>query len=103
MRIVFCIWPTSAHQNPVVALAWSLKAAGHEAVVASSPPIAANVAAAGLTAVLDAPRDIATGGPDVPEHEVPFTVVVLVAAPEGLRGHLTRWLIGRGRRLHWEP
>jgi hypothetical protein len=33
MHIVFCIWPASAHQNPVVALAWSLEVAGHEAVV----------------------------------------------------------------------
>lgn len=49
MRVMFAIWPAPAHLYPLVPLAWALRAAGHEVVVASHPGIAESVAAMGLT------------------------------------------------------
>ncbi|MEJ2885811.1 nucleotide disphospho-sugar-binding domain-containing protein [Actinomycetospora aeridis] len=51
MRVAFVIWPAPAHLYPLVPLAWALRAAGHEVVVASHPAIAAETASAGLTPV----------------------------------------------------
>jgi glycosyltransferase len=51
MRIAFVIWPAPAHLYPLVPLAWALKAAGHEVVVASHPAIAEEAASMGLTPV----------------------------------------------------
>lgn len=51
MRVLFAIVPATAHVYPVVPLAWALRAAGHEVVVASHPEVADTVTAAGLTAV----------------------------------------------------
>ncbi len=51
MRVMFAIWPAPAHLYPLVPLAWALRAAGHEVVVASHPGILESVAAMGLTPV----------------------------------------------------
>lgn len=56
MRVMFCIFPATAHLYPVVPLAWALQSAGHEVVVACpesvvDPAVQQNIAAAGLTAV----------------------------------------------------
>lgn len=56
MRVLFTIFPATAHLYPVVPLAWALQSAGHEVVVAShagvvDPEVIANIGAAGLTAV----------------------------------------------------
>jgi L-rhodinosyltransferase/glycosyltransferase len=56
MRVLFCIFPATAHLYPVVPLAWALQSAGHEVVVASpesvvDPKVVGHIATAGLTAV----------------------------------------------------
>ncbi|MEV1120697.1 nucleotide disphospho-sugar-binding domain-containing protein [Actinosynnema sp. NPDC049800] len=51
MRVLFAVWPATAHLHPSVSLAWALKAAGHEVRVASTALIAKQIAAAGLSAV----------------------------------------------------
>ncbi|MFE9098983.1 nucleotide disphospho-sugar-binding domain-containing protein [Streptomyces sp. NPDC007264] len=56
MRVLFTIFPATAHLYPVVPLAWALQSAGHEVVVASpegvvDPKVISNITAAGLTAV----------------------------------------------------
>ncbi|MEU3984560.1 activator-dependent family glycosyltransferase [Streptomyces sp. NPDC026672] len=56
MRVLFTIFPATAHLYPVVPLAWALQSAGHEVVVAShagvvDPEVIANISAAGLTAI----------------------------------------------------
>ncbi|MEV6589147.1 activator-dependent family glycosyltransferase [Streptomyces acidicola] len=56
MRVLFTVFPTSAHLYPAIPLAWALQAAGHEVVVASpegvvDPKVITNITSAGLTAV----------------------------------------------------
>ncbi|MEU2283762.1 activator-dependent family glycosyltransferase [Streptomyces sp. NPDC013178] len=56
MRVLFTIFPATAHLYPVVPLAWALQSAGHEVVVAShagvmDPGVIENIGKAGLTAV----------------------------------------------------
>ncbi|MFE5935354.1 nucleotide disphospho-sugar-binding domain-containing protein [Streptomyces sp. NPDC056470] len=51
MRVLFTIWPATAHVYPIVPLAWALQAAGHEVCVASHPAVAPAVNSVGLTAV----------------------------------------------------
>ncbi|MFJ8724839.1 activator-dependent family glycosyltransferase [Streptomyces sp. NPDC093269] len=64
MRVLFTIFPATAHLYPVVPLAWALQSAGHEVVVAShagvvDPGVIDNIAAAGLTAVpLGTPEEL---------------------------------------------
>ncbi|MGW2013531.1 nucleotide disphospho-sugar-binding domain-containing protein [Streptomyces sp. NPDC001927] len=60
MRVLFAIVPAAAHVYPVVPLAWALRAAGHEVVVASHPDVADTVTAAGLTAVSLGERNFLT-------------------------------------------
>ncbi|MEV7116300.1 nucleotide disphospho-sugar-binding domain-containing protein [Streptomyces anulatus] len=60
MRVLFATVPAPAHVYPVVPLAWALRAAGHETVVASHPDVADTVTAAGLTAVSLGERDFLT-------------------------------------------
>jgi glycosyltransferase (activator-dependent family) len=62
MRVLFVIFPATAHLYPIVPLAWALQAAGHEVRVASHPGVVetalhATIAAAGLTAVSLGHRD----------------------------------------------
>lgn len=64
MRVLFTIFPATAHLYPVVPLAWALQSAGHEVVVAShagvvDPAVIANISAAGLNAVaLGTPEEL---------------------------------------------
>ncbi|GAA2448590.1 activator-dependent family glycosyltransferase [Streptomyces glaucus] len=64
MRVLFTIFPATAHLYPVVPLAWALQSAGHEVAVAShagvvDPGVIANIGAAGLTAVpLGTPEEL---------------------------------------------
>lgn len=60
MRVLFTVFPSTAHFLPIVPYAWALQSAGHEVCVASAPGVAtgvavsefqASVTAAGLTAV----------------------------------------------------
>lgn len=51
MRVLFVIFPATAHVHPVVPLAWALRAAGHEVRVATHAGIAETVGAAGLSTV----------------------------------------------------
>jgi UDP:flavonoid glycosyltransferase YjiC (YdhE family) len=48
MRVAFAFWPTSAHLNPLVPLAWALRTAGHEVVMTSHPSAAPDVLRTGL-------------------------------------------------------
>ena len=51
MRVQFVIWPAPAHIYPLAPLAWALKAAGHEVVIASHPGGAETIASMGITPV----------------------------------------------------
>lgn len=51
MRVLFVIFPATAHFHPVVPLAWALRAAGHEVRVATHAGITETIGAAGLTTV----------------------------------------------------
>ncbi|MEV7996347.1 nucleotide disphospho-sugar-binding domain-containing protein [Streptomyces sp. NPDC086077] len=80
MRVLFTIFPTSAHLYPAIPLAWALQSAGHEVVVASpegvvDPKVIANITSAGLTGVSLGGKEeltaslgplIAAAGPDRP-------------------------------------
>ncbi|MEV5986229.1 activator-dependent family glycosyltransferase [Streptomyces sp. NPDC052051] len=80
MRVLFTIFPTTAHLYPAIPLAWALQSAGHEVVVASpegvvDPNVIDRITSAGLTAVSLGGRGeltaslaplIAGAGPDRP-------------------------------------
>ncbi|MEC4017331.1 activator-dependent family glycosyltransferase [Streptomyces sp. H27-D2] len=51
MRVLFTVWPMTAHLYPTIPLAWALQGAGHEVCVASHPALSGAITAAGLTAV----------------------------------------------------
>ncbi|WP_031154259.1 nucleotide disphospho-sugar-binding domain-containing protein [Streptomyces xanthophaeus] len=51
MRVLFAVFPTSAHTFPVVPLAWALQNAGHEVRIATHPDMTGPVTQAGLAAV----------------------------------------------------
>ncbi|MEV7844490.1 nucleotide disphospho-sugar-binding domain-containing protein [Streptomyces cyaneofuscatus] len=51
MRVLFTIFPATAHLYPVVPLAYALQSAGHEVCVATTPDLAADITAVGLKAV----------------------------------------------------
>ncbi|MFG2296200.1 activator-dependent family glycosyltransferase [Streptomyces sp. NPDC048603] len=56
MRVLFTLFPSTAHLYPVIPLAWALQSAGHEVVVAThegavEPDLIGNITAAGLTAL----------------------------------------------------
>lgn len=48
MRVLFTTTPDAGHLFPMVPLAWSLRCAGHQVLVAGAEPIAGTVRAAGL-------------------------------------------------------
>lgn len=52
MRVIICTWAWRSHLTPLVQLGWSLRASGHEVVVASSAGLAAAIQETGLTAVV---------------------------------------------------
>lgn len=56
MRVLFTVFSATAHVHPIVPLAWALRSAGHEVLVAvpepaTDPAAIASITAAGLTAV----------------------------------------------------
>ncbi|GAA0297356.1 DUF1205 domain-containing protein [Streptomyces polychromogenes] len=51
MRVVFASWAWPSHLLPLTPLAWAFRAAGHEVLVATQPPLVGAVTAAGLPAV----------------------------------------------------
>ncbi|MGQ0840976.1 activator-dependent family glycosyltransferase [Actinokineospora sp.] len=51
MKVLFACMPHATHMQPMVPLAWALRAAGHEVRVASQPELAEAITAAGMTAV----------------------------------------------------
>jgi glycosyltransferase (activator-dependent family) len=51
MRVLFAVFPATAHVHPVVPLAWALQNAGHEVRIAIHPEAAHLVEEAGLTPV----------------------------------------------------
>ncbi|PWS39777.1 glycosyl transferase family 28 [Streptomyces sp. ZEA17I] len=51
MRVLFTAFATRSHMYAFVPLAWSLRAAGHDVLVASQPDLVEDIQATGLTAV----------------------------------------------------
>lgn len=51
MRVLFTIFPATAHLYPVVPLAWALHNEGHEVRVAAHPSMSDAIARCGLTAI----------------------------------------------------
>ncbi|OLR95309.1 activator-dependent family glycosyltransferase [Actinokineospora bangkokensis] len=51
MRVLFVCMPHPTHWQPMVPLAWALRAAGHEVRVAGQPELAEAITGSGLTAV----------------------------------------------------
>lgn len=51
MRVVFAVWAWGSHYYPMVPLAWALRAAGHEVVVASQPALVPAIERSGHLAV----------------------------------------------------
>ncbi|MEV8504782.1 nucleotide disphospho-sugar-binding domain-containing protein [Actinoplanes sp. NPDC051475] len=58
MRVLFTVFPATAHVHPVVPLAWALQNAGHEVRVAIHPDATRLVTEAGLAAVPFASSEI---------------------------------------------
>ncbi|MFF3916352.1 nucleotide disphospho-sugar-binding domain-containing protein [Streptomyces sp. NPDC001852] len=50
MRVLFVVTPDGGHLTPLVPLAWALRGAGHEVLVAGQPDVLAAAAGAGLSA-----------------------------------------------------
>ncbi|MFC4910166.1 nucleotide disphospho-sugar-binding domain-containing protein [Actinomadura gamaensis] len=48
MRVLFVTWSVSGHFKPLVPMAWALRCAGHEVLVASHPSFMGTVTEAGL-------------------------------------------------------
>ncbi|MFF4699111.1 activator-dependent family glycosyltransferase [Streptomyces chattanoogensis] len=57
MRVLFAVFPATAHVHPIVPLAWALQNAGHEVRVAIHPDAVDLVTSAGLAAVPLGSRD----------------------------------------------
>lgn len=55
MRVLFATWAWPTHFFPMVPLAWALRAAGHEVLVASQPSLLPAIGRAGLTGVAVGP------------------------------------------------
>jgi UDP:flavonoid glycosyltransferase YjiC (YdhE family) len=51
MRVLFTTFPSAAHFFPMVPMAWALRAAGHEVIVAGQPAFLPAIRGAGLTGV----------------------------------------------------
>jgi UDP:flavonoid glycosyltransferase YjiC (YdhE family) len=50
MRVLFATWDMNGHLNPMVPLAWAMRAAGHEVTVVSNPRMVPHIVGAGLPA-----------------------------------------------------
>ncbi|MFJ8476521.1 nucleotide disphospho-sugar-binding domain-containing protein [Kitasatospora sp. NPDC094011] len=57
MRVLFTVFPATAHVQPIVPLAWALQNAGHQVRVAIHPDAVDLVTSAGLAAVPVGPQD----------------------------------------------
>ncbi|MGC5562287.1 nucleotide disphospho-sugar-binding domain-containing protein [Streptomyces sp. FR-108] len=57
MRVLFVTMPFKSHLQPMVPLAWALRAAGHEVQVAGEPAFLDTINRAGLTAVAVGPEE----------------------------------------------
>ncbi|CAL9619280.1 Aclacinomycin-T 2-deoxy-L-fucose transferase [Streptomyces sp. enrichment culture] len=68
MRVLFAVFPSTAHLHPVVPLARALQSAGHEVRVAMHPDMAGTVTATGLTAVPIGPPDSLRPAVDLSRH-----------------------------------
>lgn len=51
MRVLFTTWAWPTHYQPLVTLAWSFRAAGHEVRVASQPSLVPTIQRSGLPAI----------------------------------------------------
>ncbi|HKT03948.1 MAG TPA: nucleotide disphospho-sugar-binding domain-containing protein [Rugosimonospora sp.] len=51
MRALFTTWAWPSHLYPMVTLAWAMRTAGHDVLVASQPALIPQIMAAGLTGV----------------------------------------------------
>src|SRR5689334_3269511 len=63
MRVLFTTWAQTGHYQPMVPLAWALRAAGHEVVVATHPAFAPVVTGSGVPALpvgpdIDVPAEL---------------------------------------------
>ncbi|GAB2953739.1 nucleotide disphospho-sugar-binding domain-containing protein [Nonomuraea fastidiosa] len=47
MRVIFAVWSWSSHYYPLVPLAWAMRAAGHEVVIAGQPALMPEIARSG--------------------------------------------------------
>jgi len=50
MRVLFTTWAWPSHYQPLVPLAWALRAAGHEVRMTSQPSLMSTMLASGLPA-----------------------------------------------------
>ncbi|MEV0899179.1 nucleotide disphospho-sugar-binding domain-containing protein [Actinoplanes sp. NPDC049802] len=73
MRVLFVVWPGSAHLHPSIPLAWALQSAGHEVRVGSHHSMAATITSLGLPAVAVGDQAQPAKGPGAPypEAELP--------------------------------
>ncbi|MEO7267950.1 MAG: nucleotide disphospho-sugar-binding domain-containing protein [Knoellia sp.] len=88
MRIAFAFWPTSAHLNPLVPLAWAFKVAGHDVVFTSHPSAGGDVSRAGLPfvpacTVEEMPAPAGPGSEWTQAREVVASVTDRLGVPEG--------------------
>ncbi|KUO22594.1 nucleotide disphospho-sugar-binding domain-containing protein [Streptomyces dysideae] len=88
MRVLFTIFPATAHLHAIVPLAWALRSAGHEVVVACQADaldqeVITSIGTAGLTAV---PLDVPQAPPSAQEQEA-----ALQAAKESLAFFADAW------------
>jgi len=51
MRVLFCTWAWPTHYQPMVTLAWTFRAAGHDVRVASQPSLVPTIQASGMPAI----------------------------------------------------
>ncbi|GGK26486.1 glycosyl transferase [Streptomyces camponoticapitis] len=66
MRVLFAVFPATAHLHPVTPLAWALQSAGHEVRIVSHPEMADTISAVGLTPVpLGETVDLTAPAPDI--------------------------------------
>lgn len=84
VRVLFAVSPGIGHLFPTVPLAWALRAAGHEVLVATAAESVAAAAHAGLAAVDAAPAS---------------AIAAIFGAATGPPGERARRMSERGRRI----
>ncbi|MGC5562288.1 activator-dependent family glycosyltransferase [Streptomyces sp. FR-108] len=105
MRVLFVTMPFKSHLQPMVPLAWALRAAGHEVRLAGEPGFLDTIAESGLTAVSVGPdetleqrlRSIRGGdeppGPFVPPFSTDSLYAIGDEHREGLSWEGVTWLL----------